>query len=188
MRTRKITEGDIADKKVASLPTRPTAPTAFGGKGYTPTELKEAFDKLALHVIERFNELIDDITGAPEDNVRALPVRQEQPPEPDAGLVAAAELVVFDALSRAGGRLLTPTYRGQFKSTPRHELHTVINTGPDLDKLMEGSFQFAGNVADAFGREPDLFRRQLQAYVRSRLSLGTAHDRGRMTQYLDMAP
>jgi hypothetical protein len=126
--------------------------------------------------------------GAPEGNVRALPVRQEQPPEPDAGLVAAAELVVFDALSRAGGRLLTPTYRGQFRSTPRHELHTVINTGPDLDKLMEGSFQFAGNVADAFGREPDLFRRQLQAYVRSRLSLGTAHDRGRMTQYLDMAP
>ena len=69
MKSRKITEGDIADKKVASLPTRPTAPTAFGGKGYTPTELKEAFDKLALYVIERYNELIDDIIGAPGDSI-----------------------------------------------------------------------------------------------------------------------
>ncbi len=69
MKSRKITESDIADKRVASLPTRPTAPTAFGGKGYTPTELKEAFDKLALHVIERYNELIDDIIGAPGESI-----------------------------------------------------------------------------------------------------------------------
>lgn len=69
MKSRKITEGDIADKKVAALPTRPTAPTAFGGKGYTPTELKEAFDKLALHVVERYNELIDDITGEAGDSI-----------------------------------------------------------------------------------------------------------------------
>jgi hypothetical protein len=69
MKSRKITEGDVADKKVASLPTRPTAPTAFGGKGYTPTELKEAFDKLALYVIERYNELIDDILGAPGESI-----------------------------------------------------------------------------------------------------------------------
>lgn len=69
MKSRKITEGDIADKRVASLPTRPTAPTAFGGKGYTPTELKEAFDKLALHVVERYNELIDDIVGTPGESI-----------------------------------------------------------------------------------------------------------------------
>ena len=69
MKSRKITEGDVADKKVASLPTRPTAPTAFGGKGYTPTELKEAFDKLSLYVIERYNELIDDILGAPGNSI-----------------------------------------------------------------------------------------------------------------------
>jgi hypothetical protein len=126
--------------------------------------------------------------GAPEDNVRALPVRQEQPPEPDAGLVAAAELVVFDALSRAGGRLLTPTYRGQFKSTPREELHTVIPTGPDLDRLMEGSFQFVSNVADAFGRDPDMMRRQLQAYVRNCLIRQQPHEPSRMALYLDPRP
>ena len=61
MKATKITGGDIADKTVSSLPTRPTLPQAFGGKGYTATELKEAFDRLPLYIVEKFNELIDDI-------------------------------------------------------------------------------------------------------------------------------
>lgn len=63
MKSRKITDGDISDKRVASLPTRPTAPAAFGGKGYTATELKEAFDSLPLFLREKYNELISDILG-----------------------------------------------------------------------------------------------------------------------------
>lgn len=114
----------------------------------------------------------------------ATPERDTTPPEPDAGLVAAAELVVFDALSRAGGRLLTPAYRGQFKAVPRHELHTVIPDNLDADRLMEGSFQFTANVAQAWGRDPDLLRRQLQAYVRHRLTRAMAHDRDTMIKYL----
>ena len=69
MKSRKITDGDIADKRVSSLPTRPTAPTAFGGKGYTPSEVKEAFDKLGLYIIERYNELIDDICDERDDGI-----------------------------------------------------------------------------------------------------------------------
>ncbi len=61
MKTTKITESEIEALKVASLPTRPTAPTSFGGKGYTATEMKEAFDKLPLKIIDSFNGLIDDI-------------------------------------------------------------------------------------------------------------------------------
>ncbi len=63
MKSKIITDGDINDKKVASLPTRPTAPAAFGGKGYTATELKEAFDSLPLFLVEKYNELILDIRG-----------------------------------------------------------------------------------------------------------------------------
>ena len=63
MKTTKITDSEITPLKIASLPTRPTAPTAFGGKGYTATQMKEAFDKLSLLIIERFNFLIDDITA-----------------------------------------------------------------------------------------------------------------------------
>lgn len=63
MKTTKITDSQIADIKVSALPTRPTAPAAFGGKGYTASELKAAFDRLPLYIIERFNALIDDING-----------------------------------------------------------------------------------------------------------------------------
>ena len=63
MKATKITNGDISDKTVASLPNRPTLPSAFGGKGYTAADVKEAFDKLPLYIVEKFNELIDDIRG-----------------------------------------------------------------------------------------------------------------------------
>ena len=69
MKSKKITDGDINDKKVASLPTRPTAPAAFGGKGYTATELKEAFDSLPMFLVEKYNELIADIQGEDGGNI-----------------------------------------------------------------------------------------------------------------------
>lgn len=61
MKTNKITDSEIESLKIASLPTRPTAPTAFGGKGYTATEMKAAFDRLPLRICEAFNSLIDDV-------------------------------------------------------------------------------------------------------------------------------
>ena len=64
MLTTKITESDLASRKVASLPSRPTAPTAFGGKGYTSAQMKEAFDKLPLFLAEKFNSLLDDIEAS----------------------------------------------------------------------------------------------------------------------------
>lgn len=69
MKTTKITDAEIADIKVSALPTRPTAPAAFGGKGYTASELKAAFDRLPLYIIERFNALIDDINGDEGGNI-----------------------------------------------------------------------------------------------------------------------
>lgn len=126
----------------------------------------------------------------PVDNpVRALPVRDTTPPEPDEGLVAAAELVVFDALSRAGGRLLTRQYRGQFASTPKWELHTVIKGPKDVASLMEGSFQFTDNVAHAFHMDPHDVYGTIREYVRLRLELGKAHDRQILREFLsDVGP
>ena len=45
MKSRKITEADIAEMKISNLPTRPTSPQSFGGKGYTAADMKAAFDK-----------------------------------------------------------------------------------------------------------------------------------------------
>lgn len=61
MNTTKITEDEIKDLKISSLPVRPNTPTAFGGKGYTSAEMRAAFDRLPLLIIERFNSLLDDI-------------------------------------------------------------------------------------------------------------------------------
>ncbi len=63
MKSKIITEGETLPLTVSSLPTRPTAPKALGGRGYTPAEMKEAFDRLPLFVIEKLNLLIEDITA-----------------------------------------------------------------------------------------------------------------------------
>jgi hypothetical protein len=121
----------------------------------------------------------------PVDNVRALPQRDTTPPEPDEGLVAAAELVAFDALSRAGGRLLTRQYRGQFAATPKHELHTVIPVqAGDTQRLMEGSFQFTDNIAHAFGLDAARFNFDLRVYVQDRIRDRAPHDRQMLREYL----
>ena len=69
MKTKKISEADIVNLKVSSLPTRPTAPGTFGGKGYTARDMKEAFDRLPLYVIERLNSLLDDISATGEGSL-----------------------------------------------------------------------------------------------------------------------
>lgn len=61
MKAKIMTEGEITPLCISSLPTRPTAPLAFGGKGYTAKEMKAAFDKLPLLIAERLNALIDDV-------------------------------------------------------------------------------------------------------------------------------
>lgn len=63
MNTKIITGAETAPLKVSSLPSRPTAPTSFGGKGYSAREMKEAFDRLPLFIIERLNSLILDISS-----------------------------------------------------------------------------------------------------------------------------
>lgn len=123
--------------------------------------------------------------GPVDNQPRALPVRDTTPPEPDEGLVAAAELVVFDALSRAGGRLLTREYRGKFASTPKWELHTVIPTDTRTEfELTEGSFQFTENIAHAFGRDPRKLNDLLMSYVGQRLRTQLPHDRDTLRELL----
>lgn len=61
MKTTKILEDEIKDIKVSSLPTRPTADSGFGGRGYSAKEMKEAFDRLPLFIIDRFNSLFEDL-------------------------------------------------------------------------------------------------------------------------------
>lgn len=114
-------------------------------------------------------------------NPRALPGTQGEEPEPEGvpeGLVAAAELIVYDALARVGGRLLTNQNRGQFKSTPRHEMHTVVAVDPDRETaLLEGSFQFVAPVAEAFGMRPYWLELILREHIRGTFDACQPHNR-----------
>ena len=71
MKATKINKEAISDICVSALPTRPTAPIALGGKGYSATEVKEAFDRLPLYIIDKYNDLIDDVLGEGEDSIAA---------------------------------------------------------------------------------------------------------------------
>ncbi len=63
MALKTITESEIAQSAVSSLPSRPNVAPQFGGRGYTPQELKAAFDKLPRLIIQRLNVLIEMITS-----------------------------------------------------------------------------------------------------------------------------
>jgi hypothetical protein len=113
----------------------------------------------------------------PEPMPNALPATQGEEPEPEGvpeGLVAAAEVIVMQALDRAGGRLLTNQNRGQFKDTPRHELYRHIRP-TDPGSLVD--VRFTDGLATAFGIRPTYMRAALQVYVSKLLSTGTEHTR-----------
>ena len=68
----KILTEDIEELRISALPTRPTAPTSFGGKGYTATEMKAAFDRLPLFIIEKYNQLIESLGGEGSESITSL--------------------------------------------------------------------------------------------------------------------
>ena len=130
------------------------------------------------------SETVSQLPPAEEPSSdRALPERVSQS---DEGLTAAAELMVFDALSRAGGRMLTREHRGQHGSTPKHELYRIIPGEPDSTKLLEGSFQFASGVAPMFGFDADLLEENLRQYCSMLLGTRRSYDRQEMKRWLSL--
>lgn len=69
MKATKITKAELDTLGISALPSRPTAPKALGGGGYTAHEMKAAFDRLPALVAERLNLLIDAIQAVGEDSL-----------------------------------------------------------------------------------------------------------------------
>lgn len=122
---------------------------------------------------------VTDPSAAPVPAVRALPV-QTDPDEVDPALVAAAELAVFDALSRAGARMLTREHRGRFQATPKHELYRALPTVVNHDRaaaLLADSFAFIDPVAQAHGLNADNLRAALACHTSDLITHKIAHNR-----------
>jgi hypothetical protein len=125
-----------------------------------------------------------EVPEPPAAPQNALPGTQDEEPEPEEmpeGLVAAAEVLVMQALDRAGGRLLTNQNRGQFKTTPRHELYRHIR--PE-DPAAHVEIKFSDDLAQAFAVRPGALRVALEMYVTKLLLTGAAHDRDELRWYL----
>lgn len=71
MKAKLILRDEIADITISSLPARPTAPKSQGGMGFSSRQMKEAFDKLPLFIIERYNSLIEDVGDVGSDSLAA---------------------------------------------------------------------------------------------------------------------
>ena len=71
MKAKKIQNSDIESILISSLPSRPTAPRSLGGVGYSSAQMKEAFDRLPLFIIERYNMLLADVSSLGEDSLAA---------------------------------------------------------------------------------------------------------------------
>ena len=69
MKAKKILNSDISHILISSLPSNPTAPVAYGGRGYSALDMKEAFDKLPLHIIDEYNKLLSDVEGFGEESL-----------------------------------------------------------------------------------------------------------------------
>ena len=71
MKANKIEAEEIKEMLVSSLPTRPTAPRSQGGMGYGASQMKGAFDRLPMHLVERYNDLLEDVGKVGEDSLAA---------------------------------------------------------------------------------------------------------------------
>jgi hypothetical protein len=153
------------------------------GLGAVASELESAAEQQREESAARLEAVREQPQTEENTGGRALPAAPASTDDVPDGLVAAAELIVFDALSRAGGRLLTREHRGQFSSTPRHELHTVIACA-DVPRVLADSFQFTDRVATAFGRDPEELERQLVDYSCLLITSQRAHNREWLRTYL----
>lgn len=82
---------------------------------------------------------------AAPDSTKALPAADDAG-EPPQGLVAAAEFAVYDALARAGNRLLTREHRATFGQTRAEERYRTIPHTRTAEELLEGSFAFVSKI------------------------------------------
>ena len=149
MTTKKITESEIGSLKVASLPTRPTAPAAYGGRGYTAGDMKAAFDKLPLFIISRFNALLDDISSDDENSLAsAIPTSIKDGHTlselfSDITSGALAEYLMLDGEKLLGYKIrleeLFEGYDGKFTVIENFMMDGIIDGGSPSERGGEGT-------------------------------------------------
>jgi hypothetical protein len=108
------------------------------------------------------------------------PTSQETPAQGGEGFAAmlpAAEQVVLRALELAGGRLLDRRNRGQFGSTPKHDMHTRVQARDraHAGELLAGAFAHVPTLAAHHGVPAADLEWLLRGYCTELLVQGYPH-------------
>lgn len=108
-------------------------------------------------------------------------------------LLLTSDLLVGRALERAGARLRSK-WKGPRTDRPVAEMHVAIHeAGEDVtriescDSLLAGAWTAVDGVAALLEVAPDALRHALNAYTRSLIASGHAHDRDRLAAALGLA-
>lgn len=121
---------------------------------------------------------------------RALPPTDTRaaPALPAAGsLLAAAEALTLQALETAGKRLVGRA-RYKLDPLPPYAYHTAAGyacTPTSAARLLDGTFESVGQVADGLAVDADLLHEVLHTYAAGLLCAGAVHSRAALAAVLD---
>ncbi|MFG2404266.1 hypothetical protein ACGFR8_07980 [Streptomyces brevispora] len=121
---------------------------------------------------------VDETTTDPD----TLPA-SATPPPPSAGLVAAADGLIWAALSAAGEKLRrTPacprSQRAQAREVQSAELHTLLRVEAvqvEQWRLLDGAWSRIPEVAGRYGMDPECLTTSLDTYCRELIAAGVVH-------------
>lgn len=107
------------------------------------------------------------------------PAPEEAPAGPDAALLAAADVLVWRALERAGNRLRN---RGRSQGLdldqiPPTEIHLAVDPSclADLEHLLDGAWDPVAGIASRHGLDPEHLTLALDRYTRAVLAAQIQH-------------
>jgi len=146
----------------------------------TPELVAEALRVIGVP-IEEPQEASAQMPETPAPSLREHPTRDIPnngvPPE----ISAAAEVLVYRALERAGNRLKTRGHKVP-DGTRSYEMYAIVPFRPnDVDYLLQDAWEACG----VFGMER--FAQALDTYTRSLLATRVPHSRDTMNRYLEKA-
>jgi hypothetical protein len=162
---RKVASGSTTPELVAEALRQLNVPISAGVNDPTPEETREA-------------RPVPSLKEHPEHRPpRIIPTKTDEPANRPA-LIAAAEVMVFRALERAGNRLKNRGVRAVDVAAADLYQFTRVNE-PDLEDLLADAW----TCTDRFGYDIPVDR--LDAYARSLLLTRAKHDPEVMARYLD---
>jgi hypothetical protein len=123
-------------------------------------------------------------TDLPVDESEAPPNDIDASASPGEGLLAAADGLIWNALSAAGDKLRkTPacprSERAKARDIESARLHTLLPvdaTQVEQWRLLDGAWSRAPEIAGRYGLDPECLTASLDGYARELIAAGVAHE------------